>query len=108
MSAPHSPRTTSAAKAISPNTESFVSAPKVGSAFAESRDTAPKRGSDMVRQDRPKPQPRPSPGLAASTDAMAYNTRLKAEKDAADRRAAFFAKRKAQTHTRTKTRSRSS
>ena len=101
MSAPKAARTTSAAKTLAP-APNFESAPHLREAF--SGDT--KRGSSMVKQDRPKPQPRPSPGLAASADAMAYNTRLKAEKNAADRKAAFISRRKAQTQTRTKTRSR--
>lgn len=109
MSAPNSPRTTSAAKAMSPNTESFASAPKVGPAFKESRDATAKRSASMVQQDRPKPAPRPSPGIAREADAAAFNARWQAEKAAADkanRRAAFLAKRKKDAQARTITRSR--
>ena len=108
MSTPNSPNTTSAAKAISPNAESFSSAPKIGSAFKESRDGAPKHAASMVSQDRPKPAPRPSPGMAREADAAAFNARLQAEKAAADeanRRAAFLAKRKKDAQARIITRS---
>ena len=110
MSAPKVPRTTSAAKAISPNAESFASAPKVRQAFKESRDATSARPASMVSQDRPRPVPRPSPGMARETDAAAFNARWQAEKAAADkanRRAAFLAKRKAQAKSRTRSRSRS-
>lgn len=110
MSAPKPPRTTSTAKAISPAPESFADAPKVGAPFKQSRDAAPKRDAAMVRQDRPKPAPRPSPGLAQAADAAAFNARWQAEKDAADkanRRAAFLAKRNKDAQARTVTRSRS-
>jgi hypothetical protein len=107
-------RTTSAAKAVSPAPERFRSAPSVGAAFARSHDAVntnrTAQGSAIVKQDRPKPAPRPSPRLAHGPDAAAFQQRWRAEKAAADRgtrKAEFIAKRKAQAKARPRTRSRS-
>ena len=111
MSTPKSPRTTSAAKSVAPARETFRNAPGLGDAFAKDRaaPAPPKRASSMVKQDRPKPAPRPSPGLAHGVDAAAFNARWEAERAAADkakRRAAFFTERKKQAQARRITRSR--
>ncbi len=112
MTHPTGPRTTSAAKTISPSPESFSRASDVASAFEKSRTDTPspaQSGSTMDKQDQPKPAPRPSPSLAAGPDAAAFNTRWQAERDNADkaaRRAEFVATRKAASPTRTVTRSR--
>jgi hypothetical protein len=107
-------RTTSAAKSVSPAPERFESAPSVGAAFKRSHDAANtnlfERGSGMVKQDRPKPAPRPSPRLARGADAAVFQERWQAEKAAADRgtrKAEFIAKRKAQAAARPRTRTHS-
>jgi len=112
MSASSSPRATSAAKSISPASDTFKNAPSVGARFEKSRmDTPPpvQSGSTMVKQDQPKPAPRPSPSLSAGPDAAAFNARWQAERDNADkaaRRAKFIAQRKTQSQTRSIDRSR--
>lgn len=41
------------------------------------------RGSQMVDQDRPEPELKPGPELAAATDRQSFNERWKNEQDAA-------------------------
>lgn len=68
---------------------------------------AERRGSQMVKQDRPKPVQRPSPALAHGPDGTSFNARWQAERRDADkdadrnaRKATFKAKRQGQSHTR--------
>lgn len=90
-----SARPTSFAKTASPANAPFKSAPNVKTDFAQGK--APQHGSSMVKQDRPKPAPRPSHSLAHETDVASFNTRWEATRAAANRetrKAAFKAKRK--------------
>lgn len=46
---------------------------------ARGEEPAPKCESSMVRNDRPKPVPRPSPDIADTVDRSAFNARWDAE-----------------------------
>ena len=60
-----------------------------GAFNAAGKKQATTRASSMVEQDRPTPQPRPSPGLAHEVDRQSFNQRWEAEQREA-RKAAFI------------------
>lgn len=91
-------RTTSFAKTTKPAHASFQTAPNLKTAFSQAQNTA--RGSNMVKQDKPKPVQRPSPALALGSDALAFNAKWETERKTAladqsraARKAAFLKKR---------------
>jgi len=73
--------------------------PSIAAQLADKTKTeAQRREAFMVARDRPQPVQRPSPALAHGSDAAAFNTRWKAERDVANREArnaAFVAARSA-------------
>lgn len=93
-----------------------ASAPNVSADFDRNRDPsiaaqlrdadkteAERRGSQMVKEDRPRPAPRPSPSLALGPDSSAFQARWEGEKESAARaarKAEFKAERQAQAPSR--------
>ena len=100
----------------------FKAAPDMGRAFELNRDPlvrrqweearkseAQRRGSDMVRQDAPRPAPRPKPSLARTPEGQVFAERWQAERAAAskaERKAAFFKARMEQSPAKDRAKSR--
>ena len=88
-------------RAALPGRASTLDTSELSKAHAEARDNKqlPARPSTMVTKDSPQPQPHPSPDMAHEVDRACFDQRWNDEARAA-RKAAFIAKRNAETQKR--------
>jgi len=61
---------------------------------ARTTDKLQSQGSAMIKQDKPHPAPRPSSALAKETDRSAFQQKLKADDEAARKRAFIQARKR--------------